>query len=102
TFTAKQILLSGSTIDDILDTNSTDDENTKLLKGLQFSSLCRMDDKDAIQRASKLFKSIPVEYFNGSDVDININADFLSTVYICHLSNDDNESDWEMMYNYYK
>ncbi|CAF3616264.1 unnamed protein product [Adineta steineri] len=102
TFTAKQILLSGSTIDDILETNSTDDENTKLLKGLQFSSLCRMDDKDAIQRASKLFKSIPVEYFNGSDVDININADFLSTVYICHLSNDDNESDWEMMYNYYK
>jgi hypothetical protein len=32
----------------------------------------------------------------------SIGADFLSTVYICHLSNDDNETDWEMMYNYYK
>jgi hypothetical protein len=29
-----------------------------------------MDYKDAVQRASALFKSIPVEYFNGSNVDI--------------------------------
>ena len=35
-------------------------------------------------------------------VRYSIGADFLSTVYICHLSNDDNESDWSMMYNYYK
>jgi hypothetical protein len=42
----------------------------RLLKGLQFSFLCRMDYKDAIERASILFKSIPVEYFNGSNVDI--------------------------------
>jgi hypothetical protein len=42
----------------------------RLLKGLQFSFLCRMDSKEAIERASALFKSIPVEYFNGSNVDI--------------------------------
>jgi hypothetical protein len=29
-----------------------------------------MDYKDAIERASVLFKSIPIEYFNGSNVDI--------------------------------
>jgi hypothetical protein len=29
-----------------------------------------MEYKDAVQRASALFKSIPVEYFNGSNVDI--------------------------------
>jgi len=29
-----------------------------------------MDYKDAVQRASALFKSIPVGYFNGSNVDI--------------------------------
>jgi hypothetical protein len=26
----------------------------------------------------------------------------LSTVYTYHLKNDDNEVDWNMMYNYYK
>ena len=31
-----------------------------------------------------------------------IGADFLTTIYVCHLSNDDNETDWTMMYNYYK
>ncbi|CAF1272229.1 unnamed protein product [Rotaria sp. Silwood1] len=101
-FAIKRILSSGTTIDDILKINSTDDHNTKLLKGLQFSFLCRMGYKDAIERASALFKSIPVEYFNGSNVDIQIGSDFLSTVYICHLKNDDNETDWNMMYNYYK
>jgi hypothetical protein len=29
-----------------------------------------MDSKVAIQKASALFKSIPVEYFNGGNVDI--------------------------------
>jgi hypothetical protein len=29
-----------------------------------------MNYKEAIQKASALFKSIPVEYFNGSNVDI--------------------------------
>ncbi len=38
-----------------------------------------------------------MDFFSSS-----VGADFLSTVYICHLSNDDNETDWEMMYNYYK
>ncbi|CAF0733249.1 unnamed protein product [Rotaria sordida] len=101
-FAIKQILSSGTTVDDILEINSTDDHNTKLLKGLQFSSLCRMGYKDAIERASALFKSIPVEYFNGSNVDVNIGPDFLSVVYVCHLKNNDNETDWNMMYNYYK
>jgi hypothetical protein len=32
----------------------------------------------------------------------SIGADFLSTVYTYHLKNDDNEIDWNMMYNYYK
>lgn len=32
----------------------------------------------------------------------SVGPDFLSTVYICHLKNDDNESDWTMMYEYYK
>ncbi|CAF4342342.1 unnamed protein product, partial [Rotaria magnacalcarata] len=31
-----------------------------------------------------------------------IGADFLSAVYISHLKHDDNETDWKMMYNYYK
>ncbi|CAF0953859.1 unnamed protein product [Rotaria sordida] len=61
-----------------------------------------MGYKDAIERASALFKSIPVEYFNGSNVDVNIGPDFLSVVYVCHLKNNDNETDWNMMYNYYK
>ncbi|CAF1112484.1 unnamed protein product [Adineta ricciae] len=101
-FAIKQIFLSRSTIDDILETNSTDDHNTRLIKGIRFAFLCRMDHKDAIKRASELFRSIPVEYFNGGQVDTNISADFLSTIYICHISNYDNASDWEMMYNYYK
>lgn len=42
----------------------------RLLRGLQFSFLCRMDAKAAIDKARDLFRSIPVEYFNGSDVDI--------------------------------
>jgi len=32
----------------------------------------------------------------------SIGADLLSTVYTYHLKNDDNEVDWNMMYNYYK
>ena len=42
----------------------------RLLKGLQFSFLCQMEYKEAIERASALFRSIPVEYFNGSSVNI--------------------------------
>ncbi|CAF3867869.1 unnamed protein product [Rotaria magnacalcarata] len=101
-FAIQQILSSGITIDNILQINSTDDHNSKLLRGLQFSFLCRMDHKEAIEKASALFRSIPVEYFNDSNVDINIGADFLSAVYISHLKHDDNETDWKMMYNYYK
>lgn len=36
------------------------------------------------------------------NIYFSISADFLSAVYICHLRNDDNETDWNMMYNYYK
>jgi hypothetical protein len=32
----------------------------------------------------------------------SIGADFLSTVYTYHLKNDENEADWNIMYNYYK
>ncbi|UJR37822.1 hypothetical protein I4U23_030512 [Adineta vaga] len=101
-FAIQQILSTESTIDDMFETNSTDDHNLRLLRGVRFSFLCRMDYKNAIKRSNELFKSIPIEYFNGSQIETNISADFLSTVYICHLSNDENESDWEMMYNYYK
>lgn len=101
-FAINDIVLSSTTIDEILETNSTEDHNIKLLSGLKFSFLCRMDHEEAIEKASALFRSIPIDYFNGKDVDIEIGADFLSTVYICHLSNVDNETDWKMMYNYYK
>lgn len=32
----------------------------------------------------------------------SIPADFLSTVYTTHLTHDDNERDFDLMYNYYK
>lgn len=32
----------------------------------------------------------------------SVPADFLSTVYTYHLKTDDNEADWNMMYNYYR
>jgi len=43
---------------------------TRLIKGLQYSFLCRMNYTEAIQRASQLFQSIPIEYFNNSEIDI--------------------------------
>jgi len=45
---------------------------------------------------------IELFFFIGFLLAFSVGADFLSTVYICHLSNDDNETDWEMMHNYYK
>jgi hypothetical protein len=44
--------------------------NNRLIKGLQFSLICRMNYTEAIERASTLFQSIPIEYFNNSDVNI--------------------------------
>lgn len=64
------MLSTEATVDEILQMNTTADHNTRLVRGLQFSFLCRMDSAEAIEKASDLFRSIPVEYFNGSDVDI--------------------------------
>ncbi|CAF1059093.1 unnamed protein product [Adineta ricciae] len=101
-FAIQQILSNGETIDGILTLNPTDDDNTKLLKSLKFGLLCRMNHAGALQKASELFKSIPIEYFNNSNVVINVNADYLTTVYESHMSVNDNEADWNMMYNYYR
>jgi hypothetical protein len=43
---------------------------SRLVKGLQFELLCRMNHPDAIQQATILFKSIPIDYFNNTDVNI--------------------------------
>ena len=42
----------------------------RLIKGLQFEFLCRMEHPAAIEKATTLFRSIPVEYFNNTNVDI--------------------------------
>ncbi|CAF3811776.1 unnamed protein product [Rotaria sp. Silwood1] len=101
-FTIQKILSNGVTLDNILALNLNDNHNTKLVKSLQFAFLCRMNHQGAIEKASTLFKSIPIEYFNNGNVDSNVAADFLSTVYTYHLKNDDNAADWNRMYNYYK
>ncbi|CAF1247472.1 unnamed protein product [Rotaria sordida] len=100
-FSIQQILSNGVTLDNIVALNLNENHNTKLVKSLQFALLCRMNHQSAIEKASALFKSIPIEYFN-NNADINIPADFLSTVYTYHLKNDANEADWNRMYNYYK
>ncbi|CAF4388362.1 unnamed protein product, partial [Adineta steineri] len=102
TFAHQQILSGGETLDTILTLNPTDNDNTKLIKGLKFEFLCRMNHADSIRKASELFKTIPIQYFNNSDIGIGIGADFLTTVYTYHLKHDDNEADWNMMFNYYK
>lgn len=106
-------------MDKILSIDLDDDHSTKLIKGLQFSLLCRMNDSNAIERASELFRSIPIAYFNNSDVNIkykinpsksqfeeylpcSISADILSTVYTYHMKNSVDDNDWQMMFNYYK
>lgn len=100
-FVRTQILTGTTTLNSILTINPTDSDEVKLVKSLQYDLLCRMNHSEALQQASTLFRSIPVEYFNNADVSINVPADFLTTVYFYHLQNDDNDADWNMMYRYY-
>ncbi|CAF1380877.1 unnamed protein product, partial [Didymodactylos carnosus] len=102
-FLINQILPSdGSiTLDNIV--APATDHNERLLRALQFSSLCRMNSTDALKKASELFKSIPLSYFQNNDnVSLNISDDFLSTVYTCHIRNTNNDDDWETLYKYYQ
>ncbi|CAF1531968.1 unnamed protein product [Adineta steineri] len=103
-FAIQQILSNDVTLENILTLHLNDNHNTKLVKSLQFALLCRMNHRGAIEKASLLFQSIPKEYFNNDNVDIeqDVPADFLSSVYTYHLKNDDNENDWNQMYNYYQ
>ncbi|CAF0728802.1 unnamed protein product [Adineta steineri] len=101
-FAIQQILSNDVTLENILTLHLNDNHNTKLVKSLQFALLCRMNHRGAIEKASLLFQSIPKEYFNNDNVDIDVPADFLSTVYTYHMKNDDNENDWNQMYNYYQ
>ncbi|CAF1636307.1 unnamed protein product [Rotaria magnacalcarata] len=101
-FAIQQVLANDVTLDYILSPDVDDNHNEKLVKGILFTLLCRMNHPDAIERASGLFKSIPIAHFNNSDVAIGVAADFLSDVYKYHLQNDDNEADWNNMYNYYQ
>ncbi|UJR08425.1 hypothetical protein I4U23_012695 [Adineta vaga] len=101
-FAIRQILSNGETLDNILTYNPTDNDNTKLVKSLKFELLCRMNHTDALQKASELFKTIPIEYFNNSNAMINVNSDYLTTVYVYHMKTNDNEADWNIMYNYYR
>jgi len=43
---------------------------TRLVKGLKFAFHCQMNHADTIQKASQLFKSIPIAYFNTNNIDI--------------------------------
>ncbi|UJR17738.1 hypothetical protein I4U23_004636 [Adineta vaga] len=101
-FTIQQILSNDVTLENIIIFHLNDNHNSKLVKSLRFALLCRMNHVPAILKASMLFQSIPKEYFNNSNINIDIPADFLSTVYTYHLRSDENENDWNQMLNYYQ
>jgi hypothetical protein len=81
-----------------------------------------MNHTEAIARATTLFQSIPVEYFNNSNAlisskndflkfeiidnqflkNFSVTADFFSTLCTYHLKNDDDDTNWNMVNNYYK
>ena len=78
---------------------------SRLVKGLQLALLCRMNQPEVIETINILFTKIPPAYFTNGDVEMNstsLPADIRGTVYTCHLKNDNNEGDWNTMYNYYR
>ncbi|CAF1318772.1 unnamed protein product [Adineta ricciae] len=101
-FAIQQILSNGRTVENITSLSLQDNHNSKLVKSLQFALLCRMNYSDALDKASLFFRSIPKDYFNNTNDNINVPADFLSTVYTYHLTTDDDENDWNQMYQYYQ
>ena len=54
-----------------------------------------------ISISSEIISSIVVNSVHSNNL-FSVGADFLSTVYTYHLQYDDNEADWNRMYNYYR
>ncbi|CAF0843285.1 unnamed protein product [Didymodactylos carnosus] len=72
-----------------------------LYKSSRFELLCRMQDTDALLKASELYYLIDPSYFFNSSADTNVSPDYLTTVLQYHIQNTYNVEEWYYMYQNY-
>ncbi len=88
----------------------------RLLKSMFFELLCRIQNPDALNKATELFRLIPSAYFyNSSGVTkfvfilfriilfviieiLSVNADYLSTAIYYHIQNANNMNEWDYLW----
>ncbi|CAF3111207.1 unnamed protein product [Rotaria sp. Silwood2] len=63
-----------------------------------FELLCRVQNTEALKKATELFRRIPLSYFSNSTGDTNIDPEFLSTVIYYHIQNANDADEWEYLW----
>ncbi|CAF0756114.1 unnamed protein product [Adineta steineri] len=83
-------------IDSIV-TNEANHED-RLLHSMFFELLCRIQNPDALNKATELYQLIPASYFYNSTGVTNVNADYLSTAIYYHMQNTNNMDEWDHLW----
>ncbi|UJR37821.1 hypothetical protein I4U23_030511 [Adineta vaga] len=83
-------------IDNIVTVGTTHEE--RLIKSMFFDLLCRVQNPDALNKATELFRRIPESYFLNSTGPTNVDADYLSTVIYYHIQNANDMDEWDYLW----
>ncbi|CAF0931516.1 unnamed protein product [Rotaria sordida] len=88
-----------SDINSLLTTGTNHQE--KLLKSMFFELLCRVQNTEALNKATELFRRIPSSYFYNSSGDTNVDPEFLSTVIYYHVQNANDIDEWDSLWMHF-
>lgn len=75
------------------------DHRSRLMRAAIFDLLCRVQNTNALQKATDLFNKIPKEYFTESIFETNVGSDFLSSVVFYHLQNVNFIDEWDELFS---
>ncbi|CAF1062451.1 unnamed protein product [Adineta ricciae] len=89
----------GSDINNIVTLGTTHQD--KLIKSMLFELLCRVQNPDALYKASELFHRIPESYFMNSTGVVNVDPNLLATVIYYHIQNTNDVDDWDNLWYYF-
>ncbi|CAF1272210.1 unnamed protein product [Rotaria sp. Silwood1] len=96
-FATRHIMeLYQNNIDNLLTTGANHQE--RLIKSLFFELLCRVQNTEALNKATELFRGISSNYFYNSTGVTNIDPDFLPTVIYYHIQNANDIDEWDHLW----